>query len=103
MQKGRAKNQCSSLDNKELGRNLGWSRDQSAILQSVQSKSIPATHAGFLEDVLQMDFDSPGTDAQILCDLLILEALLHQLQHLLLARSQLAARITFRAGGIAKQ
>src|SRR5580698_969355 len=103
MQERRAKNQCSSLLRKGLRRSLSWGGDQPAILQAVQSESVAAAHAGFLEDMLQMDFDSPGTDAQILRDFLILEALLHQLEHLLLARGQFAARITFRAGGIAKQ
>ena len=78
-------------------RESGRHGNQAAIPQAIEGQAVAAAHAGFFEDVLQVDLDGSGPDAQFRGDFLVLEALFHQLQNLLLPRGQLAARIAVGA------
>src|ERR1035437_10378634 len=80
----------------------GWNGDQAAVLQSAEGEAVAAADAGFFKNMLEMDFDGPRADTEIVGDLLILEALFDQFEHLLLARGQFAAGIAVGAGGIAE-
>src|SRR5487761_2215018 len=82
--------------------NLSRNRNQSPILQAVERQAVPSANTRFLEDMLQVDLHGTGADAEFGGDVLALEALLHQFQHLLLPRSQFAAGIAVAARGVAE-
>src|SRR4029079_6924865 len=60
------------------------------LLKPVQRQSVSAADAGLLKDVLQMDLDGAGLNAERIPDFLILQTALHQVNHLELARRQRA-------------
>ena len=72
------------------------------ILPPVQRQAVASANTRFFENMFQVNLHRPGPDAQFAGDFLILAALLHQFEHLLLARGQFAARVTVRARRIAK-
>src|ERR1700680_1919662 len=51
--------------------------------QAGKRETISATDAGLFENVLQVDLDGTGPDAEIAPDLAVLQALLHQFHYLL--------------------
>src|ERR1700676_477208 len=80
----------------------GWHGNQATIPQTIEGQAVATAHAGFFENVFQVNLDRSRTDPQFTGDFLVLEPLFNQLENLLLPRGQLAARIALGAGGIAE-
>src|SRR5579883_1656013 len=80
----------------------GQQRDRAALSHSLQGQAMAATNAGFLKNVLEMDFDGAGTNAELLRDFAIFKALFDQFHHLMLARRQFRANLGVEIEHVAK-
>src|SRR5579883_2771727 len=61
-----------------------------------------ATNAGLFKNMLEMDFDRAGANAEFLCDFAILKALFHQFHYLMLARRQFRTNLGVEIEHVAK-
>ncbi len=69
----------------EAGSGLG------ALAEAVEGEAIAAVDAGFLEDVLEVDFDGAGADAEGIGDFAVAEALFDEVEDLGFAGGEFAA------------
>ena len=70
-------------------------RDYTLLAESIEGQAVPAPHACFFEDVLQVNFHGAGTNPEFLGDFPVLESLFDQFHHLVFSRSQIGSDLSF--------
>ena len=78
-------------------------REQALVLHTAQGEAVAAPYAGLFEDMLEVDFDGSGADAELASYLFVFVALFDEFHDLLFSRGRFAVVVFFGPCRLAKE